>query len=310
MTILPGSGHLLQIFPCMIRVFHLCKAIPIQIAELSLILKGPVEQFTIFNDLEKGRITVSGMTSEGWIHYHLISSQDFKTIRLLADRSPPSGFKVSHKGQEVPLKDKEAYDLLEPAPFFTAYQPISCDRLSLGCNKAQDWELIRRRLNLEEIFPHWHRLGQLIPQIDAPHLPEGTLLLLEECRRHFAYGKPEEAVKSWKKCFLAGFNHLFAPRLQDSDYQGLVSDQALSLLDLSPLILLSEGANFIRQLFIQQEKGKVSNLPFLLPTFPFGRLVDVPLIGGGTLSLEWSKKTIRRLVIDSDQEGEVELRLR
>lgn len=310
LAVLPGSGHLVQIFPCLIRIYELNRALPVQMADLSLALKGPVDQFTFFNDLEKGRITVSGMTSEGWIRYHLISSQDAKTIRLLIDRSPPGGVRVSGKEGGVRLIDKEWLDLLEATSSFVPYQAPVCDRLSLGCHKAQDWELIHRRLGLEEILPHWHRLGQLIPQHKFPLIPEGTLLLLEECKRHFAYGNPEEAVKSWMKCFLGGFSGLLAPRLEDSDYQGLVPHQPISSLDLSPLILLSEGARLIRQLFILQEKGILSILPLLLPNLPFGRLIDVPLEGGGAVSLEWSKKTIRKVIIESHQEGEIGLKFR
>lgn len=56
--ILPGSAYQVQIFPCLIRIFHLRETFPVLITELTLNLQGPLQQFTVCNDLEKGRISV------------------------------------------------------------------------------------------------------------------------------------------------------------------------------------------------------------------------------------------------------------
>ena len=154
-TILPGPGYQVQIFPCFIRFYRLHRNLPVTLTELSLDLKGPIQQFTICNDLEKGRLTVSGMTAEGWMRYHLIGAQNQENVRFLIDRAPPAGFHIHNDQEKYCLRDKEWLDLflLNQKSAFVPYQVPRCDRLSLGCHKAQDWELIKRRLSLQEIFP-------------------------------------------------------------------------------------------------------------------------------------------------------------
>lgn len=309
-TLLPGSGWPVQIFPCLIRIFRFQDGLPLQLAEINLEVKGPVEQFTIFNDLEKGWLTVTGMTCEGWMKVHLIASQDLKSIRLLVNRAPKGGLRIREERKQVLLQNHEWLDIFEQPSLFTPYAPPQCDRLSLGSHKAQDWELIKRRDGLEEIFPLWHRLGQMIPQFQVPAFCAGTLSLLDECRRHFNHGRPEDAQQSWRKFFLCGFTGMLVPQFEDDRYQGIIEAKPVLELDSSPLVILSEGARLIRQLFVQQGEGCLSILPFLLPCFPFGRLLDVPLAGGGSVSIEWSKKTIRRIVLRSEQDNEFALKFR
>lgn len=258
--VLPGSDYVIQIFPCLIRVY----LNQVVMAELNLELKGPVHPFTICSDLEKGRISVSGKGADGWIRYHLLASKDGKGIRLLGDR-----FYL------------QQLDILPSSSPFEPFQVPFCERLSLGSNKAQDWEMIKRRLDLKEIFPHWHRLGQLVPSHSAEKV------------------KLEEG--DWLKIFLVGFDSLLVPQSEDQNHQGIS-------FPLFPL--LSEGAKLIRQLFVQQENKKISILPSLLPSFHAGRLLNVSLPEVGVISLEWTKKTIRRVILYSENEQEIELKFR
>lgn len=310
-TVLPGRGYQVQIFPCLIRLYHLDKGLPFLLTELSLNLKGPIEQFTVCNDLEKGRLTVSGKSAEGWMRYHLTSAQRDEGVRLLVDRAPLNGFLLEEGGEKHLLRDKEWIDLLAFGTPFEPFQIPPCDRLSLGSHKAQDWELIKRRFHLTEILPLVHRLGQLIP-VENKSMPlrEGTLSLLEDCRQSFIHERPEKGQERWRHFLLGCFNSMLVPQLEDDDYQGLVSAKPLSTLDMSPLILLSEGARLIRELFVQQKDGVLWILPYLLPSLPCGRLLDVPLEGGGWLSLEWTKKAIRRVILYAGSDQELMLKFR
>lgn len=299
-TILPGLGYQVEIYPCLIRIYDLKQSRPLLLVERDLDFKGPVEQFTVFNDLEKGRITVSGKTQEGWIRYHLVGSADLFGVRLFVERAPLG----------TSLHNKETIDLLETSGSFQPYVIPHTSRLFLGCHKAQDWEAMRRRLSLQEIFPHWHRLGQLIPQNISQRSDEGNLSLLETCRQDFINTKPEIGEKNWLKLILGGFNSGLVPQLEDSLYQGFVPSVSQKSLPISPLILLSEGARLINRLFVQDDENTLSILPYLLPCLPSGRLVDLSLKRGGFLSLEWTKKTIRRLMLYSNQEGECTLKFR
>lgn len=309
-AILPGRGCQVQIFPCLIRIYDLKKSLPLLLTELNLNLKGPVEQFTICNDLERGCIAVSGKTADGWIRYHLVSAQGPQGVRLFVERAPDEGLIIEEDGEKHLLRNKEWLDLLEIGVPFEPYQMPSCDRLSLGSNKAQDWELIKRRFNLTEILPLVHRLGQLIPPMTLTSPLQGTLHLLEDCRESFMTEKPEKGQERWVHFLLGCFNSLLVPQLKDDNYQGLVSLKPLVSLDVSPLVILSDGARLIRKLFFQQEKHLLFILPYLFPSLPAGRLLDVPLDGGGRISLEWTKKTIRRLILYAGQDQECAFKFR
>ena len=305
-TILVGSHYQIQIYPCLIRIFDLSQSIPKFITELKLQLKGPIEEFTIFNDLEKGRITITGHTQDGWICYHLVSSQQSNDIQLVVDRAPHSGFLVHHNQEQHLLLAKQKLNILQKTQSFESYQIPSCDRLFLGSHKAQDWEMVLRRLNLAEILPVWHRLGQLVTKFTQKENSEFTKFfqtnLMEE--------KPEKAQKTWDNLIRVSFCGLLSPRLQDDDYQGISQFDIVNSLEVSPLILLSEGSRWIRQLFFRQDVNSLSFLPHLLPCLPSGRLINVKLLEGGYLSLEWTKKTIRRVVIYVEKDQEFDLKFR
>lgn len=284
-TLLPGNGMPLQIFPSLIRFPEI---------ECQLDIQGPVEQFTILNDLEKGRITISGKEKRGWLRIHILASQDGQNVRLFVDRAPPEGIHFHWNEKTVLLNRNEGLDLFENKEPFIPYQVVPCDRLSFGCHKAQDWDLIKRRRDLSEILPFWHRFGQLILQAPLSK-NSGMYSLFEECKK-------QKEEKNWLNFFMCGFKGMLVPQNEDSLHQGIVD--AAPSAD-SPLWILSEGAKLIRELFIQQEPGFISILPSLFPSLPFGKLVNVPLEGGGLLSIEWSKKTLRRMNIFSEQEKEM-----
>ncbi len=312
-TIIPGLGWQVQVFPCLIRMYYFKDAFPLLLTEVNLELKGPIQQFTVCNDLEKGRVTIGGETREGWVRYHLISSQQQKGLRLLIDRAPTQGI-LMHQGNICRQMHKNEWldiqDSISPNFSFEAYQLPACDRLSLGNHKAQDWELIKRRSTLSEIFPLWHRLGQLLPAINEPIVEEGNLALLAACQKSLQQGRPEETQQIWLHLFQAGFHSLLVPRLKDEEYQGFSHLPPLVNVQVSPLILLTEGSRLIRQLFIQQKGKEIAILPHLLPSLPQGRLISVPLEGVGVISLEWTKKTIRQLILFAEQDQEVCLHFR
>ena len=303
-TILPGCGYQVQIFPCLIRIYHLHKSLPLLLTELSLDLKGPIQQFSVHNDLEKGKVIVSGKTATGWMRYYLVSALQGEGFRLFVEHAPESGFSIQAEENCFVLRDKEWFDFGNTSSSFIPYQVPACDRLSLGSHKAQDWELIKRRFDLKEILPLMHRLGQLIPVTPIPHTCEGTLSLLEDCRQSLISERPEKGEERWRHFLLGCWNGMLVPQLEDNHYQGLIPVKPLASLDISPLVILSEGARLIRTLFVQQDKEYLSILPYLLPSLSCGRLLNVPLEDEGMLSLEWTKKTIRRLILYTGQKQE------
>ena len=91
------------------------------------------------------------------------------------------------------------------------------------------------------------------------------------------------------------------PRLEDTDYHGFTLPP-IQAAD-NPLALLSEGANLIRELFVSTREQELHLLPVLPPEFHCGRLVGTAL-GPLTLSLEWSKKLMRRMILTTETIGE------
>lgn len=302
-TILPGAGYQVQIYPCLLRLYSAEGTVLLK--EIALELTGPIEQFTLCNDLEKGRITVWGQTVEGYFRYHVMSGNLEKSVRLSVEKAPGFALSIVDGDKRHSIQKGEFFDLIKGDSLFNPYQPPLCDRLSLGCHKGQDWDLIKRRLSLDEIFPLWHRLGQLVNIVHNQRCNEGVLSLLEQCKEAFAENKPELAQQQWLNLFRAGFRSLLVPRLEDDDYQGLVPSHPGALSTVSPLVLLSEGARLIRQMFIQQAENRIEILPLLFPSLHCGRLIDVRLEGGGVLSLEWTKKTIRRMTLRLEEDREL-----
>ncbi len=305
--ILPGSDYQVQVFPCLLRIYHLRESFPVLVAELKLDVQGPIRQFTVCNDLEKGRISVWGETKQGWMRYHLFSSAEPGQIRLFAERTPPIGLSLHQDQTTSTLQNGDVHTILGHTQTLAPYRIPACDRLSLGNHKAQDADLIKRRLSLQEILPLWHRLGQCVPSYPCTDSPGGTFALLEECREYMAQGKPEKTEQAWLNLMQTGFSHFLVPRLEDQDFQGITPP--LASLHCSPLGLLSEGAKLIRQLFIQISNHHIHFLPHLLPSLSCGRLLDIPW-EEGTISLEWTKKTIRRVILYSQQEQEVRMHFR
>ncbi len=172
------------------------------------------------------------------------------------------------------------------------------DRLFLGVDKAQDWDLIHRRADPAEYLPFWYRLGQMVPNHQAT---TGTAVFLQEWRQHIQAKDRIAVLDPVKNLFSCGFEGILTPRLEDTDHHGFALPPIQS--KDNPLALLSEGAKLIRELFVSTNEQELHLLPVLPPEFHCGRLVGTAT-GPLTLSLEWSKKLIRRMIITTEIAGE------
>lgn len=171
------------------------------------------------------------------------------------------------------------------------------EKLSLGSHKSQDWSGIVKRGDLKEIFPVWYLLGQLVPETHKD-FSEGTLSLLKECT----------VYEDFHRLFLAGFEGIMSPRLEDTDYQGFLLPP-VTRVSLSPLPLLSQGWRMIRNLFFREAPQELIILPSLPKEFHCGRLIGIKTRDGDQVHLEWTKKALRRLEIRSKEDKEIHLNL-
>lgn len=257
----------MQAFPALFRFRNLITG---ESQELSLNTKGPILDFTVELDLEKGGVHIFGHAAQGYQRFSIAMEEG--GIRIVSEKGKN---KVVLPAQAIPMHP-------------------STERLALGNHKALDWELVKRRRDLSEIFPVWFRLGQMVPETPAPQ--GGAAVFLKP------YDKLE-VVPGYLKMFLSGFEGILVPRAADDDFQGIVE----TAMKGCPLGLLTQGSKFIRALFFQEVQGGFSFLPCLPPQFHAGRLLCLTTSFSDTLDFEWSKKLLRRVVLRPGTTREVHL---
>lgn len=270
--LLPGSTLRFQIFPALLRVFDISTAYPKFLEEISVPVKGPVQEFTVQLDLERGWILVWGKTEEEFFRYII-----------------QAGETSIHVDVQKGLSSWHPQELFSRIPY--THQPFNkkWERLSLGNHKSQDWEMVSRRADLGEILPALLALGQQVPDTFY-FADEGTTSLLLECQN----ASKLIVYPTFINFFKASFEGILSPRLVDEQHQGF--SLKTPSLPLSPLVLLSRGAKTIRSLFVHTHAKEISILPKLPPQFHCGRFLGVQCEDFGALDLEWSKKAPRRLL--------------
>jgi hypothetical protein len=223
---------------------------------------GAVDNFTVVQDLEKKCLTLFSRQ----YHMHLDAN-----LQL-----------TSTKGCHLP-----------------SYQG---PRLDFGVHKKPMWESLIQRMDLAEILPIWHRLGQFFSLPAADLKAEGNFYLLKLIQQLMADRQHDRLPQALLNLFRAGFHHMMIPRDYDSDYQGLIPKSLNHSSSISPLYLITEGAHLIRSLFLQTEGDLLSFLPHLPPQLFSGCLIDQPF-DGGTVSFKWQKKQIREIHLSTTHTG-------
>ena len=297
--LIPKTSWSVQVFPTRLFFFDLDgKA---EAFSFTFDFQGPIREFTAELNLERAALYIFGKTQKGYMRYELcyregavwLTMEKTPQEMVVCRASTSDGVLVLSKGKSISIcaavKGNNATD--------------SKERLSLGNHKAQDWDLMRRRLDCAEIFPHWFVLSNLSLPAERPC---GDFPLLNACRKKIEQVEKETVLESFENLFLAAFEGVLVPRLKDSDHQGIAPD--LEKCSLAPMDLLRESGKLIRALFVQEKEGVTSLLPCLPTPFHSGRMVQVKTSTNALISLEWSKKVLKKVVIDSAVSGEVRLK--
>lgn len=305
--VLPRSHYAVQVFPGLIKIHDASQSTIKELFSITLDLKSPIEKFMIMMDLEKGEISVQGFAQDGFLSYVIKSGKLGHGVKFQLKKAPLTGIKIH---------DGSCWKLLKAKDFlvFLGYNESQetfdhLERLSLGNNKAQDWDLVTRRLDLKEIFPIWNRLGQMIEDRFIATETGGNIKLFEDCKAVIANKEIEKIEETFLKLFKAAFYGILMPQLNDNKFQCLSSFVDNFPINLSPLFFLSQGSLLIRSLFIQERESEISILPALPPCFSSGRLIQVRT-KKGLISIEWSKKTIRRVIFAAFETDELLLKFR
>lgn len=258
--LLPKTKVTVQAFPTLIRF--------LEIQDIELELEGPVQDFTVQQDLERGHLSVYGHAKNGYFRYVISQENEGIFIRFQKFPLPKETIFIPHLCREVaPCKE----------------------RLSLGNHKAQDWEMMRRRADLKEIFPLWVKLANLTPNLEVASHP-----LLSCCEEQVAMQLKVSIYSTFSDLFKAGFYDMLVPRFYDTQHQGF----ALPVeTDTPPHFILKQGGALIRSLFFQEDSETLSLLPCLPPEFHAGRYLNIKTSHGEEIDIEWSKKMLKRVLL-------------
>lgn len=281
--LLPLSKLQLQIYPAYIKVYDLSQAEPDLKSEFSLPIQGPVKEFTVMQDLEKGCLKVWGESKEGFFRYRVHAANTNDGFALIPEKTP-----APHLFDALP-----GINQIE-----SLCTPPGLERLSFGVTKKADWTLVHRRFELAEILPFWYRLGQMTPSVMMHS--EGTASMLCAIKEAIDSKDPANLSVSFKNLYQGGFDGLLNCHLRDSNHQGFMLPPVPKGSLCSPLLLLSRGAQLIKQMLVTVANSqRVDILPCLMPELHAGRLCNASLGEIGWLDLEWSKKQARRMVFFS-----------
>ena len=143
----PCSTWAVEAYPTEIRMFRNEESVSLQLE-----LTGPVDGFTLEQDLEKNVVRVFGRAKEGYFHFEIAHKGKVLLISLKRGKSIPYQF----AGKKGVLEREQFLEILTDEAFIQYYT----ERLSLGMNKKLDWDLVTRRNDLKEILPVLFFLGQ------------------------------------------------------------------------------------------------------------------------------------------------------
>lgn len=267
--LIPGSCLYAQIFPTLQRVFSASHEL---IHEFSVPARGPLKRFAVFQDLHKGGV--------------FVHSEQYG-YRVL-----PSGERaVSSQGLESSL----------------CHGPW----LSMGVHKQPDLLLVRRRKDLKEILPILFRLAALLPQSKNEEPLDfncGVYQLYKQLENDIRNQQKEDIHASLLAFIYAGFSDHFLPRIVDSEYQGYFQEDCQHTDSFVPFALLRRCLSLFLSLFLEWKNECLYILPALPPEFPHGKLEAVRVPGIGVLSIEWTKKQIRRMHLQATESRELCIR--
>ena len=264
-------------------------------------IKGPLSQFTIMQDLERGWTRVFGRGPDGYFSYRLAISSI--GIVLFLERGPQEGIFFAFDEKTINLQPKE--ELIIPAETLPFKEALN-EKMHFGCSKKQDWTLVKRRLSIEEILPIWFEIGKDIPNYPIPNT--GNFHFLAECKKLIDARDREKIGPALINLFKVGFEGIFSPCPIDTRFQGYFPEEKTVPIETSPLALVGEGARLIRNLLIQEEKGSLEILPCLPKEVHAGRFTNVILSDSVVADIEWSKKLIRRMILRPKNDQEITLK--
>ncbi len=281
LVMIPGTHVHAKVFP---TALFLKDDAGVQV-EVLFDLKGPIDPFTVEQDLERREVRIYGEAQQGY--YRLKLAMDETSLKLFFEKTPALGISIGEKTYM-------SGDVLELMQNVAVFKEPFQERLFLGSSKKKETDSIRRRKDLREVFPLWHLLGAI-----TPHLEEKPLPLLEEAIEK----KDKKAILDlFSQIYLAYFSSGLVPRKEDEERQGFAV-----LEGVNPRSLLQKGSSYIRSLFFQEKEDGLHILPCIIPLFVCGKMIQIKTQSGCTVDIEWTKHRLRRMCIKVSQDQTLKL---
>ena len=262
------------------------------------------ESFEVFQDLEKFQIKIFLKNFDKKIYYKFFIFQKFSKICIFLKKAPKEGVSYSFNNCQKELKVKDFIEIpIEKSELKNVDKDKALERISFGISKKQDYLKICQRKNLLEIFPIWFLLANQIPKIDSNY-PQ----IFDEIENKIILGEKEKLYKDFKNVFLAYFSKTMVPKFFDEKLQNIFEEQKFLKKD-SSLIILQKAKELFIKMFFEQEKNDFKILPCLLKEFHSGKFLKISCGNYGKISLEWSKKAIKKIIFYPKKSFQMKLTL-
>lgn len=263
-AVIPYTDIIVEAFPTRLKFYK-----EELIFTIDLLITGPVKEFTLLQDLEKGSIRIWGKPREGYFVFE-ISREGIELIR-------GKGLKIISDGEEKELRKNERRPLFKEV--FSVLDKT--ERLSLGVDRKLDIDLVLRRFDLAELLPLLFFLSQKVKKSPTD-------------RKNLA--TKEEFVDFLR----VSFSSLLAPEREDKNYLGL-SFEGLSDRE-SRMSLFSLAYASIKRLIVEENERLVYLLPHLFSEFHAGRLLG-GIVSFGTVDLEWAKRKLKKAIFTANRDA-------
>jgi hypothetical protein len=321
--LIPNTSIAINVFPTFWEIFDIDNLDPDKKICIKWLLSGPIENFTTFLDLEKDRLVISGK-DQNENFFRLFVYQEFSKIVFLCKKTTKKeiSYKIVSDKKETTSKEKilkfkkdEKIILDIDGKFLDQSQSNGfIEKLSFGVYKKQDIDLINRRLDFEEILPFIFLLGQKVPKeksISKSKTRKGNkdFPLLDNIETMIAKDDKNSLEKAFKIAYKQYFIGLFCPTLLDENHLGII-DACKKQKDTKELLTTFLVAYFYelirKMLFVEISKKEVSILPTLATFLHHGRLLNLNS-SVGNISIEWSKKLIKKVIIKSNVSRKIKM---
>lgn len=270
--------------------------------------KSPCEKFAVFSDLIKQEIEIQCYLEDNFAKMKLAYDEKKQCffLTLLRYKGERLSFEVQRPSRTSILNRQLTKK--KPLVLFKDLNPPKVNKpeiLFLGSHKKQEIEKIFQRKDLKEFLPLWFLWGQYCKLRTPLENKDGTLVFLNELNDAIEQKKHDRIAPTLKTMISSSFAPMMVPHLDDFKHWGyhLPKDESSKA---SPWLLLSELYSLIRKFFIFLNNTDLYLLPHLPPELFCGKLRQIKA-KDLMLHLEWTKKTIRRMIITTSKSCTVTL---